>query len=126
MYIYDHISPNSSQNEKYFREKLYGKLKHILCLITLPENRAIYKKMGGKYGTAVRPETTIWRKRFAYCIPKAAATHRECPILFAFRRQLWLHERATILRYTYISFIRSSASELNYTVRTISGVTLYS
>jgi len=28
MYIYDNISVNSSQNEKCFRQKLYGKSEH--------------------------------------------------------------------------------------------------
>ena len=30
MYIYDNISPNSSQNEKYFTKKLQRKAKHML------------------------------------------------------------------------------------------------
>jgi len=36
-------------------------------------------------------------------MPKATNTHSEYVILIAFPRQQWLHERASVLRYTYIS-----------------------
>ena len=36
-------------------------------------------------------------------IPKATNTHPEYVILIAFPLQQWLHERASLLRYTYIS-----------------------
>jgi hypothetical protein len=45
----------------------------------------------------------IQRMRFACRITKATDTHSEYVILFAFPRQQWLHERATVLRYTYIT-----------------------
>jgi hypothetical protein len=41
--------------------------------------------------------------RIACCIPKATDTHTECVILVAFPLQQWLHERASMLRYTYIA-----------------------
>ena len=37
-------------------------------------------------------------------IPKAANTHSEYVILIAFPLQLWLHERASLLHYTYIAW----------------------
>ena len=40
--------------------------------------------------------------RIACCIPKATNTHTGCVILIAFPQQQCLHERASILRYTYI------------------------
>jgi hypothetical protein len=43
---------------------------------------------------------TIWRMRIAYWIPKAADTHSEYVILNAFALQLWLHERASMLRHS--------------------------
>jgi hypothetical protein len=45
---------------------------------------------------------TIWRMRIAAWIPKATNTHSEYVILIAFALQEWLHERASMLRYTYI------------------------
>ena len=45
----------------------------------------------------------IWRMRIAGCIPKATDTHPEYVILIALPQQKWLHERASILRYTYIA-----------------------
>jgi len=46
---------------------------------------------------------TIWRMRIACWIPRATDVHSGCVILFAFPLQHWLHERALILRYTYIA-----------------------
>ena len=44
--------------------------------------------------------------RIAGWIPKTTNTHTEvCVILFAFPQQQWLHERATMLGYTYIACI---------------------
>jgi len=39
--------------------------------------------------------------RTAYYIPKATNTHSEYVILIAFPQEKWLHERASMLRYTY-------------------------
>ena len=41
---------------------------------------------------------TVWRKRFAWWIPKATNTHSEYVIFIAFPRQQWLRERALVLR----------------------------
>jgi len=51
-----------------------------------------------------RQHMTIWGMRIACWIPKASYTHSEYVILIAFPRQQWLHERALMLRYTYIAF----------------------
>jgi hypothetical protein len=45
---------------------------------------------------------TTWRMRIACWIPKATDTHSEYVILVAFPLQQLLHERASMLRYTYI------------------------
>jgi len=45
---------------------------------------------------------TIWRMRIACWIPKATDTHSEYVIFIALPLQQWLHERASMLRYTYI------------------------
>jgi len=50
-----------------------------------------------------RPQTTIWRMRISCWIPKATKAHSECVIFIAFPQQQWLHERASMLRYTYIA-----------------------
>jgi len=42
------------------------------------------------------------RMRFACCITKATYTHSQYVIPAAFRRQQWLHERTSMLCYTYI------------------------
>jgi len=48
-----------------------------------------------------RPQMTIWRMRNVCCVPKATNTHSEYVIILAFPLQQWLHERASMLRYTY-------------------------
>jgi hypothetical protein len=50
-----------------------------------------------------RPQMTIWRMRIACWIPEATNTRSEYVILTAFPLQQWLHERASVLRYTYIA-----------------------
>jgi hypothetical protein len=46
---------------------------------------------------------TIWRMCITWWIPKAKSTHSEYVILIAFSLQQWLHEHASMLRYTYIA-----------------------
>jgi hypothetical protein len=50
-----------------------------------------------------RTQVTIWRMRIACSITKATNTHSEYVILIGLPLQQWLHERASMLRYTYIS-----------------------
>jgi hypothetical protein len=49
-----------------------------------------------------RPQVTT-RMRTACCIPKATNKHSEYVILIVFPLQQWLHERASMLRFTYIA-----------------------
>jgi hypothetical protein len=48
---------------------------------------------------------TTWYMRVACWIPKATNTHTDFVTLVAFPRQQWLHERASLLRYTYTACI---------------------
>jgi hypothetical protein len=48
---------------------------------------------------------TIWRMRTACWITKATDTHSECVILIAFPLQQRLHDRASVLRYTYTELL---------------------
>jgi hypothetical protein len=49
----------------------------------------------------VRPQTTLWRMRFASWIPKAANIYLEYVILIGFPRCQWLRERTSMLHVTY-------------------------
>jgi hypothetical protein len=49
-----------------------------------------------------RPQMTVLHMRIAWWITKVTDTHSEYVIITAFRRQQWLSERASMLRYTYI------------------------
>jgi hypothetical protein len=52
-----------------------------------------------------RPQTTTWRMPIACWIPKATNTHPKYVIIIAPPLQQRLHERASMLRYTYIGCI---------------------
>ena len=69
-----------------------------------PENRAVYEKFGKKKNIVERgmPQVTIQRMRNACWIHKATNTRLQYVILTAFPQQQWLHERPSLLRYTYI------------------------
>ena len=58
-----------------------------------------------KVGKNVRPQMTRGNMRIACSIPKATNIFSEYVILTAFPLQQWLHERASVLRYTYIACI---------------------
>jgi hypothetical protein len=48
-----------------------------------------------------RPQMAIWHMRIACWVPKATNTHTGCVILIALPLQQLLHERASMLRYTW-------------------------
>jgi hypothetical protein len=52
-----------------------------------------------------RPQITIWRICISCWIHKATNRHSEYVIIFAFQLQTLLHERVSLLRYTYIAFL---------------------
>jgi hypothetical protein len=69
----------------------------------LSENRAVYEIMWKNMAKPDKSQMTIWRTCFSCWIPKATNTHSEYVILIAFPLQQWLHERSSMLRYTYIT-----------------------
>ena len=93
-----------------FQTKAVEKIKtHILCSLTFFsffENRAFYEIVWKNIVKRGGPTIIIWRTRVACRISKAKThTHSGCVILSPFPLQQWVHERATILRYTYIACI---------------------
>jgi hypothetical protein len=50
-------------------------------------------------------QMTVLRMRFACWIPKAKSIRSEYVTFTVFPWLQWLYERASLLRYTYISFI---------------------
>ena len=67
------------------------------------ENRVVDDIMSKNTVEMDRLQMTIWRKSIACCIPKATNTHSENVTRIAFPLQQWLHERASMLRHTYIA-----------------------
>jgi len=62
-----------------------------------------------------RPQMTMWRMRIACWIPLTANTYSEYVMLIAFPQQQWLHERASLLRCTYIFCVASVKRGITYT-----------
>jgi hypothetical protein len=68
------------------------------------------------YSTARQAiEDIIMRMRFSCWITKATNTHSEYVILITVHLQQWLHERASILRYTDIVCLVKKSS-LNHVI----------
>ena len=69
------------------------------------ENRAVDGMMWNNIVEPDWPQMTIWRMRIACWVTKATNIHSQYVILISFPLQQWLHERASLLRYTYIAFL---------------------
>jgi hypothetical protein len=89
---------------KTFSDKICREKQNTHCNLNgVSENRAIYERIWKNAVERGGPQKAIWRMGIACWIPKAAITHSEKVILTAFPLQQWLHERASLLRYTYIA-----------------------
>jgi hypothetical protein len=95
-----------------FQTQVVEKIETHFIFNNVFRNRALREKMWKNIVEPDRPQMTIWRLHIACWIPKATDTLSEYVILLTFRLQQWLHEGASVLRYTYIA----SPVELNTTV----------
>jgi len=106
MYIYDSILLNSYGNEKFSRKSCrenqdtHFMFAFVLKMCHLWDNVE-------KYGRAIKAtdDNIIWHMHFERWITKATNTHSENVIFIAFPQQQWLHECASVLRYTYIAYL---------------------
>ena len=93
-----------------FRTKVVEKIKtHFMFNNLFPhplESRSVYEIM---WKNNVEPDTphdnVIRRMRFTYRITKLRGTHSQYVMLIAFPLQQWLHERASVLRYSALSVL---------------------
>ena len=87
-------------------DKIVQKIKtHILCSVSLKKIVFFFRNNVEKYGTIRRDtdENMIMRMRFSSCITRATETQSECSNIITLLQQQRLHERASLLRYTYIA-----------------------
>jgi len=84
--------------------KVVEKIKTQILYLTnfFFENRAVYETMWKNTVEPGRPQMALCRMHIACWIPKATKTHSEYVILIALPLQQWLHERTSMLSYTYI------------------------
>ena len=85
-------------SEKLSRE---NQSTHLIFYNFYPQSRAVYDIMWKNMIQPGRPQKTIRRMRIACRITKIRET--QYLIIFAFPLHKWLHERASLLRYTYIA-----------------------
>jgi len=69
------------------------------------ENRAVDEIMWKSMVELGSPHVTIWRMRISCWAPKATNTHLQYVILISFPLQQWLHERTSMLLYTYSVYL---------------------
>jgi hypothetical protein len=70
------------------------------------ENHAVYEIMWKNSVEPERPQMTIWRMRISRWIRKVTDLQTEYVTLIALPLQQWLHERTSLLRYTYITWLK--------------------
>jgi hypothetical protein len=91
-----------------FQTKVVEEVKTlILFSITFLKNHATNEIRWKNIVKLGRPHMTKWRMHIACWICKATNAHSEYVILIAFPLQLWLHERNSMLYYTYIACLVS-------------------
>ena len=97
---------------------------HILCSVIFVRNACLLWGNVEKCGRARQAtDGKITRRmRIACWVPKATNPHSEYVIPTAFPLQQWLHERPSVLRYTYIvclvtNFIMLALAQFFYAYR---------
>jgi hypothetical protein len=102
IHIFDHIA--QFYLEWKILQEIVEKLEtHILCSNPFFfEHRAVYEIMWKNRLQLDRSRMTVWRMPITCRILEATDTHSEYVKLTAFPLQQWLHECASLLRYTYI------------------------
>ena len=93
-----------------FQTKIVEKLEthFVFSNFFFFENRAVFEIMWKNVVQQGRPQMTVWRMRFACWMTKAADTHKHTHThththTHAFPLEQRLHERVSMLRYTYIA-----------------------
>jgi len=87
-----------------FQIRAVEKIKtHILRSVTFYQNSCLLKNNVENTVERGTPQMTVWRMRISCWIPYATNTYSQYVILIAFPLQKWLHEHASMLRYTNIT-----------------------
>jgi hypothetical protein len=109
-----------------FKKNSCREESHTVCSVTFFfENLTVYEIMWKNTVEPGKPQMTIWRMRIASWVHKATSTYSEYVILTDFPLQQWLHERASALRYAYISCFVCSYVEILHLVCPVIRVFIY-
>jgi hypothetical protein len=89
-----------------FRTKVVEKIKtHFIFNNFFFWKTVLYGRMWKYIVELDRPQMNVWCMRFDCWITEATATHSEYVILIAFPLQQCLQERASLLQYTYFTYL---------------------
>jgi len=88
-----------------FVEKIKTHIFDYVTFFFFFENRAVYEIMWKNIAQWGMPQMIKLCMGISCWIPKATNAHTRYIILSASLLQKWFHKRASILRYTYISYI---------------------
>ena len=99
------ISRSVRLRMKNISEKTVEKLETHIVSNNFSKNRAFYETIWKNSVNRGRKQMTIWLMRIGCWITKATNTHSECVIPITFPLQQWLHERPSMLCYTYIAYL---------------------
>jgi hypothetical protein len=89
-----------SVSDKFVGENKTQILYSIFCFFL---NRALYKIMCKNIAQPGRSQMKILRMRIVCWIPKATNSHSQYVLINDFPLQKFVHDCASILRYTYIT-----------------------
>jgi hypothetical protein len=104
IYIFGCISLVSSWHERCLGQEGVEKIAiNILCSVTFFSRIVPFMRMWKNYVRPDRSQTTILLMRIARWILKSTIRHLEYVILIAFPLRHWLHERTSVVGYTYIA-----------------------
>jgi hypothetical protein len=97
---------------------------HIWCSVILFLNRAVYETMWKNIVELGKTQATIWLIRFAFWLPMSTNTHSQ-----VFPLQQWLHERFSLLRYTYsispaLFFVTTDCPEADSSIAVVGKICL--
>jgi len=93
------------RSQTKFVEKIRIDVSWSITFFLSFENLAVWEVMWKNIVKPDRRQMTMWRMRIACWITRAINTHSEYIILIAFPLQQSLHERVSVLRYTYIAWL---------------------
>jgi hypothetical protein len=106
LHIYNNTLLNSSSNKKYFMKLCTeNQNTHLLFSIFFRNLGSLWNNLKRETAGQVTDVGLRLCMRFAYWVTESRDAHWQYVIITAVPLQQWLHESASMLRFTYIAFM---------------------